>query len=1131
MAPLKLMSLNTGNTLSLGGLLSIIKLENPDIIFLQEITVTSGQLKLYVVKFGYSAEANTELLDITSLGTGMIWKSHLPVTEVTSVVHCRVQMARLGSYNLLNIYAPSGSNNKQSRRDFFGQDIFRLVASSSNIPIIGGDFNCILSAQDTERNFNDKKCPALSDLVTGFNYSDAFRLVKPNCQEFTFHRPNCAASRLDRFYIPQILVPHLLQVSHHASLVDHHYVIAEIDIPTLQLLDPPPENTKLYWKLNTSVLQDEDFLENFSVFYQKVKAEIPKFGDIADWWDSIAKPAIKEFCLRVSERLAYKNKNTRRFLFSYLSLVIRRGNWKEVTRVRLKLQKLLEKESMGFVIRSRYRENLQSEKSSLFYLNRENKNFNKSSLKSLKINGQATSDKNKIEEEVLKYFGALFNGHHDSSGEDTGQPFIPDYADLPNFLQNVGKLSQSSQDNLVKPLTYDQVSFIVHKKCEKNKSPGLDGLPYEFYQITWDIIGRDFTEVLKCQLERVKLVESDRHGATRLTSKVDGIPSVLELRPITLLNCDYKILSKCFVGVLSPVMEEIILSGQLCSVKKKNILFGVSNILSSLDYVTAHKIAAFIASFDMFKAYDRVLLEYLSKVMLAMKFPQKFINWIMMLHEGATTSFLLNFLTNPIRVFFSIRQGDPLSMMLYIVYIEPLLLMIKSLTKGLFVSTVLQKDEDFCDDLNFISEYESDLLVIDNTFKRFEIVSGAILSRSVKSKIMGLGPWRLKQDWPLPWLKVKDELNIFGFQIRPCYKRTLENCWTVCYSGFNKVLMSWSSRQLDTLVMRVEVLRIFATSKLWYKASALPLPTQFAKKFESAMFRFLWIGKLEKLKLDEVKNSILSGGLNLPCVISKADCLFLSQACRLLSCPGNKQYKHVQYWLGLYVKDYFPDMAGGPHAELISPYFQHMKELLVSSIVLNDIDVAKLNKVTAKNLYTSFTSTFPPPKVEYKYNVDWSCVWKRVHSPVLEPQAREIMFMIVNNIVANRDRLFHKFNMVPSPSCVQCRSIHDNVHLFCECILVRESWFWIRQRILGLFQGANGNTSNFEMINFMFETCTMDDEVVWILGNYVQLVWKTVICKKKVLRLETVQSEISLRYARHQNSDMPNLAYIVELTL
>ena len=110
MVALKIMSLNTGNTQVLGGLLSIIRIENPDIVFLQEITATSGQLKLFVAKFGYSAEANTDLLDITSLGTGMIWKSHLPVNDIKCVIPCRVQMATLGPHSFLNIYAPIGSN-------------------------------------------------------------------------------------------------------------------------------------------------------------------------------------------------------------------------------------------------------------------------------------------------------------------------------------------------------------------------------------------------------------------------------------------------------------------------------------------------------------------------------------------------------------------------------------------------------------------------------------------------------------------------------------------------------------------------------------------------------------------------------------------------------------------------------------------------------------------------------------------------------------------------------------------------------------------------------------------------------------------------------------------------------------
>ena len=117
------------------------------------------------------------------------------------------------------------------------------------------------------------------------------------------------------------------------------------------------------------------------------------------------------------------------------------------------------------------------------------------------------------------------------------------------------------------------------------------------------------------------------------------------------------------------------------------------------------------------------------------------------------------------------------------------------------------------------------------------------------------------------------------------------------------------------------------------------------------MVRFLWMGKLEKLKIDEIKNPPLSGGLNLPCIISRADSLFLTQTCRLLRDPASKQYSHVKYWIGIYIRDFFPDMGHGPHAEFVSPYFQHMKSLLTGAVILGDIDVKKLRLVTAKSLY------------------------------------------------------------------------------------------------------------------------------------------------------------------------------------
>ena len=454
-------------------------------------------------------------------------------------------------------------------------------------------------------------------------------------------------------------------------------------------------------------------------------------------------------------------------------------------------------------------------------------------------------------------------------------------------------------------------------------------------------------------------------------------------------------------------------------------------------------------------------------------------------------------------------------------------MMIMRMTKGLSISLFSQKDEDFCDDVNFVGENLSDLVIIDEIFSNFEVVSGAILSRTKKSKIMGLGTWQGKQDWPLPWLRVVTMIKMFGFQITPIYKTTIKQSWEVCYSGFNKTVMSWSSRQLNTMIQRVEVLRIFATSKLWYKASALPLPTSFSKKFESLMGRFLWAGKLERLQVDEVKNPRSSGGLSLPCVWSKANALFLRQTCRLISDSESKQFFHVKYWIGLHLGEYFPQMMKGGHAEIISPYFQHMRLLLTEGLMLGDVSVDALGKVTAKELYKGYTSTLPPPKIVFKYDVDWNLVWERLDSPVLDSLAREYLFMIVNNIVPTRERLFLKMHMVNSPNCVLCNVREDTTHMFTECSMVREAWGWARQRILSMLPDYCGCTSNFDILNLMFVKHVMDKEVLWLIGMVLEFIWEEKVIRKKNVKLEHLIGHVKLKYKANSFSRKPSLGHIV----
>ena len=163
-----------------------------------------------------------------------------------------------------------------------------------------------------------------------------------------------------------------------------------------------------------------------------------------------------------------------------------------------------------------------------------------------------------------------------------------------------------------------------------------------------------------------------RHGATRLKPKVAGCLAVGELRPITLLNTDYKILMGILARRLLRVLQEVLTSGQLCSVKGMSILTGAQEMMAVISYLDMNpRTKAALVSLDFWKAFDRVLVSFLEKVMKAMGFPKKFLNWVTMCHKGATTRFLLKRMTRIVNVAFSLRQGDPLALVLYLIYIEP----------------------------------------------------------------------------------------------------------------------------------------------------------------------------------------------------------------------------------------------------------------------------------------------------------------------------------------------------------------------------------------------------------------------------------------------------------------------------
>ena len=238
---------------------------------------------------------------------------------------------------------------------------------------MGGDFNCVLQPADIENGtgYDQKKCPQLSDLVKIKKLKDVFRALFPDSREFTFFRSSAAPSRLDRFYIPAVLITKVLHVDHIASLSDHCGVVMDLKLNVGFSTVIQKEVRGTYWKLNNSILKDEDFLDNFTNLWSWLQSQKLNYSDIADWWDDTVKPSIKEFCILFSTRRSRRRKDNKKFWFAYLKILLRLKKWDEVARVKEKLTSLLEEDSTGYVIRSRFYNNAANDVASLYHANQE----------------------------------------------------------------------------------------------------------------------------------------------------------------------------------------------------------------------------------------------------------------------------------------------------------------------------------------------------------------------------------------------------------------------------------------------------------------------------------------------------------------------------------------------------------------------------------------------------------------------------------------------------------------------------------------------------------------------------------------------------------------------------------------
>ena len=97
------------------------------------------------------------------------------------------------------------------------------------------------------------------------------------------------------------------------------------------------------------------------------------------------------------------------------------------------------------------------------------------------------------------------------------------------------------------------------QRLAESRAPGTDGLPAEFYKVFWNDISDLFLNSINYAYRSGQLSVTQRRGIIKLIPKKNAEPNLIKnWRPISLLNCDYKIAAKAIANRFKQVIPNII---------------------------------------------------------------------------------------------------------------------------------------------------------------------------------------------------------------------------------------------------------------------------------------------------------------------------------------------------------------------------------------------------------------------------------------------------------------------------------------------------------------------------------------------------------------------------------------------
>ncbi|XP_058784794.1 uncharacterized protein LOC131659630 [Vicia villosa] len=252
------------------------------------------------------------------------------------------------------------------------------------------------------------------------------------------------------------------------------------------------------------------------------------------------------------------------------------------------------------------------------------------------------------------------------------------YDPVLNCVQPV--ITQDDNSKLISHITKVEL-YEALTQMHPNKSPGPDGFNPAFYQHFWYLCGDDIFHAVTTWMTRGFFPPELNETNICLIPKCPNPKNMKDLRPISLCNVVYKLISKVLANRLKLVLDKCVLEEQSAFIEGRSILDNAmvaTEIIHALKRKTSGNMANLALKIDISKAYDRVDWGFLREIMRRMGFDERWIHWLLMCVTSVHYSVLVNSdRVEPIFPGRGLRQGDPLSPYLFILVFEGLSALIK----------------------------------------------------------------------------------------------------------------------------------------------------------------------------------------------------------------------------------------------------------------------------------------------------------------------------------------------------------------------------------------------------------------------------------------------------------------------